>query len=93
MNSASKNLQEKLKELSNITYTAVTDLSKCVSCGTCVKYCPLKIRIFNSEGKAITVKTNKSCGGCSVCFKRCRQNAISLLPLNRKSKKVVKKIK
>ena len=86
MKTASTNLKKKIKELSNISYIAVTDFSKCISCGTCVKYCPLKIRIFNAEGKAITIKTDKICGGCSVCYKRCRQNAISLIPVNKKTK-------
>jgi Pyruvate/2-oxoacid:ferredoxin oxidoreductase delta subunit len=86
MNTASTNLKKKIKELSNISYIAVTDPSKCISCGTCVKYCPLKIRIFNAEGKAITIKTDKICGGCSVCYKRCRQNAIALIPVNKKNK-------
>jgi len=85
LKSASINLQKKFNELSKLTYTAVTDLSKCISCGTCVRYCPLKIRIFNIEGKAITIKTDQSCGGCSVCYKRCRQNAISLILIQRKS--------
>ena len=82
-------LREKIKELSNISYIAATDLSKCISCGTCVKYCPLKIRAFNAEGKAITIITDKTCGGCSVCYKRCRQNAISLIPVNKKTRKSI----
>jgi Pyruvate/2-oxoacid:ferredoxin oxidoreductase delta subunit len=78
MNGPSEKLKEKIIELSKFTYRAATILSKCKSCGTCMRYCPLKIRAFNSEGKAITIKTNQSCGGCSVCFKRCRNNAIIL---------------
>ncbi|MBD3194933.1 MAG: 4Fe-4S dicluster domain-containing protein [Candidatus Lokiarchaeota archaeon] len=84
MPEASKNLQEKIRELQKIIYRAVTDLDKCISCGTCVFYCPLKIRVFNNEGKAVTIKTNKSCGGCSVCVKRCKNKAISLIVLRKK---------
>ncbi|MBD3255788.1 MAG: 4Fe-4S dicluster domain-containing protein [Candidatus Lokiarchaeota archaeon] len=84
MTSASPNLQKKIRELANLTYRAATDLSKCVACGTCVRYCPLNIRTFNSDGLAITISTNKYCGGCSVCFKRCPQNAIRLIPLKKK---------
>ncbi|NVM46573.1 MAG: 4Fe-4S binding protein [Candidatus Lokiarchaeota archaeon] len=51
-----------------MSYKAVTILEKCQFCGTCVKYCPLEIRKFNSEKKAITIKPNKSCGGCLVYF-------------------------
>ena len=83
MKSASPNLRKKIEELKHITYRAATILSKCKSCGTCVKYCPLKIRVFNDEGKAITIKTDLSCGGCSVCFKRCRQKAIRLIPIKK----------
>lgn len=84
MNSTSKNLRDKIEKLSQLTYIAISDLSKCKSCGTCVRFCPLKIRIFNSERKAITIKTDKSCGGCSVCFKRCPHDAIKLIPVRKK---------
>jgi 2-oxoglutarate ferredoxin oxidoreductase subunit delta len=79
MPAASPKLQEKIKELMGIKYLAVTELEKCKSCGTCVQFCPLEIRKFNDEGKAITIKTDKSCGGCSVCYKRCPQDAIKLI--------------
>ena len=65
----------------NTPYKAITILEKCQSCGTCVKYCPLNIRKFNSENKAITINSDKSCGGCSVCFHRCPNNAILLNPI------------
>lgn len=83
MPEASPDLRKKIKELKGLTYRAVTNLSKCKSCGTCVKFCPLKIRKFNLEGKAITIKTKKSCGGCSVCYKRCPENAINLITFQR----------
>ncbi len=79
----STDLQKAIKELSKISYKAVTILENCQSCGTCVKYCPLKIRKFNSESKAITIKSIQSCGGCSVCFHRCPNNAIRLNPINK----------
>jgi Pyruvate/2-oxoacid:ferredoxin oxidoreductase delta subunit len=84
MKAASRELQEKISELSKLSYIAETILSKCQACGTCVKFCPFKIRIFNPKGKAITIKGKKTCGGCSVCFKRCPQNAIRLIPVERK---------
>jgi Pyruvate/2-oxoacid:ferredoxin oxidoreductase delta subunit len=84
MNSASKSLRDKIDELLKVTYVAISDLSKCKSCGTCVRFCPWKIRIFNSEGKAITIKTDKSCGGCSVCFKRCPHHAVKLISIQKK---------
>jgi len=85
MRTASKDLQDKFKELSKIKYYAVTIPGKCKSCGTCVKFCPLKIRIFNTNGTATTIKTNKSCGGCSVCFKRCPAQAIELVAMEKKA--------
>lgn len=80
--SRSHELHDAIKELSKRSYKAVTILEKCKSCGTCVKYCPLKIRIFNSKNKAITINSDKSCGGCSVCYHRCPNNAIVLNPIN-----------
>jgi Pyruvate/2-oxoacid:ferredoxin oxidoreductase delta subunit len=81
MKTMSKTLENKFKELSEIHYEAITILEKCKACGTCVKFCPLKIRKFNAFGKAITVKSTKECGGCSVCFHRCPNNAIKLIKL------------
>ena len=79
MPKATPNLEKKIKELMSFSYRAATDLSKCKSCGTCVKFCPLKIRKFNSQRKAITIITDKSCKGCSVCYKRCPEKAINLI--------------
>lgn len=81
--SRSVDFQKAIKELSKITYHAITILEKCQSCGTCIKYCPLKIRVFNSENKAITIKSDQSCGGCSVCFHRCPNDAIALNPMRK----------
>ena len=83
MNGPSESLKNKIEELSQFKYRATTILSKCKGCGTCVKYCPLKIRVFNSDNIAITIQTEESCGGCSVCFKRCRNNAIILKKISK----------
>jgi len=85
MPEASKSLQDKIKQLSQVIIRAVTNLSKCKSCGTCILYCPLKIRAFNSDGKAVTIITDVSCGGCSVCWHRCPEGAINLLTFKRKT--------
>ncbi len=84
MTDTSENLQKKIQQLSRSSYRAVTIIAKCRSCGTCIAYCPLKIRAFNGERKAITINTENSCGGCSVCFHRCPQQAIELIVLPRK---------
>jgi 2-oxoglutarate ferredoxin oxidoreductase subunit delta len=84
MPEASKDLQKKINELSQIFYKAVTILSKCKSCGTCIAFCPLKLRKFNKDGKAVTINTIQSCGGCTVCFHRCPEHAIELIKLPRK---------
>jgi len=78
MKMASIQLQNKIRELSKITYKAVTILERCKSCGTCVKFCPLNLRILNDDGKAITITSTSLCGGCSVCFHRCPNHAINL---------------
>ena len=80
MNAASPHLQKKIIELSNLRYKVYTEITKCIACGTCVRFCPLKLRAFNIQGKPITISLKKSCGGCSVCVKRCPQNAIKLIP-------------
>ncbi|TXT60071.1 MAG: hypothetical protein BAJALOKI2v1_140056 [Promethearchaeota archaeon] len=78
----SNKLSKKFQELSNIKYKAIT-VGKCVKCGTCIQYCPLNLRIFGKKGKAVTIDSNRSCGGCSVCFHRCPQQAIELIPLGK----------
>ena len=83
MTSASHNLRKKIQELSQIVYKAAT-VGDCIGCGTCVRYCPLNIREFNAAGKAITIKSARTCGGCSVCKQRCPQDAIQLIQLKRK---------
>ena len=85
MNSPSPNLRKTIDRLQKISYIAVTDFEKCKSCGTCVKYCPLMIRKFNSEGKAITISSIHNCGGCSICYHRCPNNAIDLRIQERKT--------
>ena len=86
MNNASTNLERKIKELSQIHYKAITVFEKCRGCGTCVRYCPLNIRKFNEEGKAITISSVRDCGGCSVCFHRCPNKAIELIRSQRINK-------
>lgn len=56
MDQPSRKLEKKFNELSNRTYKAVTDVTKCISCGTCIKFYPLYIRKFNENKKAITIK-------------------------------------
>ena len=80
MKSASSGLQRKIKELSKLAYKAVTILPNCKSCGTCIRFCPLNIRKLNEQGKAITITSDYICGGCSVCYHRCPNNAIKLVP-------------
>ena len=79
----SNNLKKKFQELSELTYKAVT-VGQCIRCGTCIKFCPLDLRIFGKEGNAITIKSQRSCGGCSVCYHRCPQKAIRLVTIEKK---------
>lgn len=85
MDLASNNLRKKIDKLSKLDYKAVTILNKCKSCGICVRYCPLCIRKFNDNGKAITILSNTSCGGCSVCYHRCPNKAIKLMLVKKNS--------
>lgn len=63
MKAASHALQNKIKELKLRAFKAVTDLLECKSCGTCIRICPLKIREFGLDGKAITIG---QCFGCNI---------------------------
>ncbi|MCK4239593.1 MAG: 4Fe-4S binding protein [Candidatus Lokiarchaeota archaeon] len=40
-----------------------------------MKICPLKIREFGLDGKAVTVG---QCFGCNICTRKCPNNAIDL---------------
>ncbi|NVM16334.1 MAG: hypothetical protein HWN80_01355 [Candidatus Lokiarchaeota archaeon] len=83
MKTASANLQKKIEELSELAYKAVTILSNCKSCGTCIRFCPLNIRKLNNQGKSITITSDYNCGGCSVCYHRCPNNAIKIVNLKK----------
>ncbi len=75
MKAASIALQKKIEELKHRAFKAETVSSKCKSCGTCIRICPLKIREFGDDGKAITTG---QCYGCSICTRKCPNNAINL---------------
>ena len=75
----------------NSDYIArISDISKCVGCGTCVKICPVEA-ISLKEGKAR--HDDKLCIGCGLCEFHCPEEIVIMeekkrfvfLPLRKKS--------
>lgn len=56
------------------------DRKKCVSCGKCVKLCPLGNITMDADGK---VRFGFKCMGCTACSFHCPQNAIHIGAMNR----------
>ena len=56
------------------------DRKKCVSCGLCVKLCPLGNITMDESGR---VKFGNKCMGCTACSFHCPQNAINIGAMNR----------
>ena len=55
-------------------YPPVIDQEKCIKCGQCVLYCPVKSIIEENEKIVITYGY---CKGCGVCINECPKEAIS----------------
>ena len=58
---------------------AVTDLSKCKDCGTCVERCHFEARAL--DGETMKYEPDK-CYGCGLCVTACPQEAISMRRLS-----------
>lgn len=65
------------------------DVSKCIGCGTCVKYCPEAVmKIVTSDKEQAAEELDKArkfasidyeyCKGCGVCAQICPFKAISM---------------
>lgn len=56
------------------------DRDKCISCGKCVKLCPLGNITMSADGK---IRFGNKCMGCTACSFHCQQDAIKIGAMNR----------
>ncbi len=59
-------------------YRPVMDKKKCVECGMCFAYCPVRSIICTTEKKYET--TYDFCKGCGICANECPKKAIYMVP-------------
>lgn len=58
----------------------VVDFSKCIKCGTCVRFCPVGIITLDRENeKPLTFDWNY-CKGCGICANECLKQCITMKP-------------
>ncbi|MFP4362262.1 MAG: ATP-binding protein [Spirochaetia bacterium] len=57
-------------------HLCTADSDKCISCGICVKKCPMDAIVFDKKGR-IQVKEGR-CIGCGACVTFCPKSALSL---------------
>lgn len=62
--------------MSKIKKKAIVDKEYCVSCGSCVKVCPLQI-ITIEQGVFAKINLEK-CVGCGRCAKTCPASVIEV---------------
>jgi Na+-translocating ferredoxin:NAD+ oxidoreductase subunit B len=63
-------------------YRAVIDPEECISCGVCIKRCPVDAIAADENNKA-NVEREK-CIGCGVCVIGCASDALELVPVSAK---------
>ncbi|MEE3362982.1 MAG: 4Fe-4S binding protein [Anaerovoracaceae bacterium] len=56
----------------------VMDKSKCIECGMCLAYCPVRA-IVGTEDKKFRI-TYDYCKGCGICAEECPKKAIDMIP-------------
>ena len=58
-------------------YRPVMDKEKCIECGMCFAYCPVRAIISNEENKYEI--TYDYCKGCGICANECPKKAIDMV--------------
>ena len=61
-------------------FKPVVDLSKCIKCWTCWKYCPDVSIAISDEGP---VYDYDHCKGCGICANECPVKCIEMIPENK----------
>lgn len=60
------------------------DVAKCIKCGKCIKVCPSKIFVWNSDGfgRSVKIENSQNCIKCGHCAAACPAGAVghSLFP-------------
>ena len=58
----------------------VVDMSSCIQCGICEKYCPTDVMTTGKKGIDEEVIIDFTyCKGCGICADVCPQNAIEMV--------------
>ena len=61
------------------TYAPLTDLEKCIGCGTCAKVCPEScIEMKSVKGKQTPITDLDFCKGCGLCAAECPVKCIEM---------------
>lgn len=61
------------------TFIPITDLNKCISCGTCVRVCPENAVSMTEVNGKLKPKTNLDfCKGCGLCAAECPVKCITM---------------
>ena len=73
-------------------YRAGIDEAKCITCGLCIKRCPVKAIDEVKKDPAVPAENKKrgkarvareKCIGCGVCVIKCPTNAIAMVPVSK----------
>ena len=57
---------------------AISDISACIACGTCVKTCPTDVIRMDKESNKAIIKYVEDCQICHLCRLYCPVDAITI---------------
>lgn len=65
------------------------DKKACISCGACIKVCPMKVLKKTDEG--VMVQNDEDCIHCNLCLNNCKEGAITVVHTKRELIGIAKK--